>query len=272
MKETKILSAKPKNPNFSSGPCSKRPGWSFAALENASLGRSHRGDQGKAKLKEVINLTKELLNIPEDFMVGIVPASDTGAMELAMWNLLGAKGVDVFAWEAFSRDWAIDAKEQLKLDDLHLHYADYGVLSDFSVVQKDRDIIFAYNGTTSGVVVPNLDWILNDREALTICDATSAIFAYKMDWQKLDVTTFSWQKTMGGEAAHGMLILSPRAVARLESFSPDRALPKIFRIKKGNKINKSIFTGATINTPSMLVVEDALDALNWIKKIGGEDG
>lgn len=261
---------KPNNPCFSSGPCAKRPGWNIANLQNFDAGRSHRASSQKEKLNKIITLTKELLNIPDDFYVGIVPASDTGAVELAMWNLLGEKGVDIFSWESFSGDWAIDAKEELKLDDLKLYHADYGLLPDLSVASKDRDLVFAYNGTTSGVKVENCNFIADDRTAITICDATSAIFAYKMPWHKLDATTFSWQKVMGSEAAHGMLILSPRAVERLERFTPNRPLPKIFRIKKKGKIDAAIFSGATINTPSMLAAEDALDALNWIKEIGGE--
>ena len=261
---------KTNKPYFSSGPCAKRPGWNIDVLKDAEIGRSHRASGAKKKLAEIISLTKELLDIPEGFFVAIVPASDSGAMELAMWNLLGARGVDVFAWEAFSKDWAIDAKEQLKIEDLRIFEAEYGKIADLSKAQKDRDVVFAYNGTTSGVRVPDLEWIDSNRESITICDATSAVFSYKMDWSKLDVTTFSWQKVMGSEAAHGMLVLSPRAVERLESFSPERALPKIFRIKKENgKLNEGIFKGATINTPSMLAVEDALDSLRWIKSIGG---
>jgi len=261
---------KPNNPCFSSGPCAKRPGWDINNLSNFNPGRSHRASCQKEKLNKIITLTKELLNIPDDFYVGIVPASDTGAVELAMWNLLGAKGVDVFSWESFSSDWAIDAQKELKLDDLKLYHADYGILPDLTVASKDRDLVFAFNGTTSGVKVANCDFISDDRTAITICDATSAIFAYKMPWHKLDATTFSWQKVLGSEAAHGMLILSPKAVERLETFEPNRPLPKIFRIKKKGKIDAAIFSGATINTPSMLAVEDALDSLNWVKEIGGE--
>ncbi len=260
---------KPQNPCFSSGPCSKRPGWNINALADAEIGRSHRAKNSKAKLKAIIDLTKELLNIPEDFLVGIVPASDTGAVELAMWNMLGERGVDVFSWESFSSDWAKDAKNELKLPDLRIHHAEYGVLPDLANANPERDIVFAYNGTTSGVKVPNLDFISSERSAITICDATSAVFAYDFDWSKLDVTTFSWQKVLGSEGAHGMLILSPKAIARLESYSPEHPLPKIFRIKKKDKVNVSIFEGATINTPSMLAAEDALDALNWVKEIGG---
>jgi len=262
-------SSKPNNPCFSSGPCAKRPGWSLDGLKDFAPGRSHRAKGQKAKLAEVIELTKELLGIPSDYLVGILPGSDTGAVELAMWNLLGERGVDVFAWESFSSDWAIDAEKELKLKDLNIYQAEYGVLPDLSEAKPDRDIVFAYNGTTSGVKVPNCDFISDDREGITICDATSAIFAYDMPWSKLDVTTFSWQKVMGSEAAHGMLILSPKAVARLESYTPDRPLPKIFRIKSKGKVSSGIFSGATINTPSMLAVEDAFDSLKWIKSIGG---
>ena len=260
---------KPQNPCFSSGPCAKRPGWSLAALNDFEPGRSHRAKTQKAKLNEIINLTRELLNIPADYLIAIVPASDTGSVELAMWNMLGCVGVDVFSWESFSADWAKDADQELKLADLKIYHADYGLLPNLNESAPDRDIVFAYNGTTSGVKVANCDFISDKRSAITICDATSAIFAYDMPWEKLDATTFSWQKVMGSEAAHGMLILSPKAVARLEDYSPDRALPKIFRIKKQGKIDEAIFTGATINTPSMLAVEDALDALKWIKAIGG---
>lgn len=265
---------KPKNPNFSSGPCSKRPGWSLDCLSEAMLGRSHRAAPLKAKLKEVIELHRELLGIPSDYKIGIVPASDTGAFEMAMWSMLGARGVDVFAWEAFSGDWLKDIISQLKLKDVSEFKAGYGELPDLSVVDPTRDSVFVWNGTTSGVRVPNGDWISADREGLTFCDATSAVFAYDMPWDKLDVTTWSWQKVLGGEAAHGMIVLSPRAVARLESYVPEnRPLPKIFRMTKGSgdniKLNNGIFEGATINTPSMLAVEDCLDALKWVKDIGG---
>ena len=260
---------KPNNPCFSSGPCAKRPGWNINSIVNAEIGRSHRSKNAKAKLNEVILLTKELLEIPEDYLVGIVPGSDTGAMEMAMWNLLGQRGVDVLSWESFSKDWATDAKEQLKLENLRIFHADYGVLPDLSQVNSDNDVVFAYNGTTSGVRVPNCDWISDDRAGLTICDATSAVFANNLDWKKLDVTTFSWQKVMGSEGAHGMIILSPRAVERLETYEPNRALPKIFRLTNNGKLIKGIFSGSTINTPSMIAVEDALDSLNWIKSIGG---
>ena len=264
---------KPKNPNFSSGPCSKRPGWSLDCLSEAMLGRSHRAAPLKAKLKEVIELHRELLGIPSDYKIGIVPASDTGAFEMAMWSMLGERGVDVFAWEAFSGDWLKDITSQLKIKDVSEFKAEYGELPDLSVVDPTRDSVFVWNGTTSGVRVPNGDWISADREGLTFCDATSAVFAYDMPWDKLDVTTWSWQKVLGGEAAHGMIVLSPRAVERLESYVPDRPLPKVFRMTKGSgdnvKLNNGIFEGATINTPSMLAVEDCLDALKWVEHIGG---
>ena len=264
--------AKPSNPCFSSGPCAKRPGWNINNLKNVPIGRSHRSKICKDKLNEVIILTKELLNIPDDYIVGIVPASDTGAVEMAMWNLLGVRGVDVFSWESFSKDWASDATEQLKLNDLRIFHADYGLLPDLSQTDIERDIVFTYNGTTSGVKVPNCDWISENRKGLTICDATSAIFAMNLDWSKLDATTFSWQKTMGSEAAHGMIILSPKAVERLETYQPQRPLPKIFRLTNKERLIKGVFSGATINTPSMLAVEDALDSLHWIKSIGGNQG
>jgi phosphoserine aminotransferase len=272
MSEAQKPSKKTNSPFFSSGPCKKRPGWNIDVLKNAEMGRSHRAKDAKGKLNEIITQTKELLNVPDDYLVGIVPASDTGAMELAMWNLLGERGVDVFSWEAFSKDWAVDARDQLKLKDLRLFESDYGKLPDLKEYDSKRDTVFAYNGTTSGVKVPDLNWIEESREGLTICDSTSAIFAFEMDWKKLDVTTFSWQKVMGSEAAHGMIILSPRAIKRFENYVPDRALPKIFRVTKKGKINKGIFAGATINTPSMLAVEDALDSLKWIKSIGGNKG
>ncbi len=261
---------KPKNPNFSSGPCSKRPGWSFENLSLDVLGRSHRAGPLKAKIKEVIELHRTLLGIPEDYKIGIVPGSDTGAFEMAMWSMLGARGVDVFAWESFSSGWLSDIEKHLKLDDVRAYKAGYGQLPDMSQADPARDCVFAWNGTTSGVRVPNGDWISSDREGLTFCDATSAVFAYDMPWDKLDVTTWSWQKVLGGEAAHGMLVLSPRAVERLESYTPEnRPLPKVFRLTKGGKLINGIFEGATINTPSMLAVEDCYDALNWIDHIGG---
>lgn len=263
-------STKPSNPNFSSGPCSKRPGWSLDALKDAFLGRSHRAGGGKAKLKEVIDLHREILGIPEDYKIGIVPASDTGAVEMALWSMLGQRGVDVLAWESFSSGWLSDITKQLKLENVRTHEAGYGDLPDLSQVNFNNDVVFCWNGTTSGVRVPDdHDWIDTKRTGLTICDATSAVFAYDMPWDRLDVTTWSWQKVLGGEAAHGMIVLSPRAVERLETYTPDRPLPKIFRMTKGGKLIEGIFKGATINTPSMLAVEDCLDALNWVKSIGG---
>ncbi len=260
---------KPKNPNFSSGPCSKRPGWEVDRLANAMLGRSHRAGPAKAKIKEVIDLHRTLLGIPDDYKIGIVPGSDTGAFEMAMWSMLGQRGVDVFAWESFSQGWLSDIEKHLKLDDVKAYKAEYGALPDLSQADSSRDCVFTWNGTTSGVRVPNGDWISENREGLTFCDATSAVFAYDMPWDKLDVTTWSWQKVLGGEAAHGMLVLSPRAVERLESYTPDRPLPKVFRLTKGGKLINGIFEGATINTPSMLAIEDCLDALLWIEHIGG---
>jgi phosphoserine aminotransferase len=261
--------SRPENPRFSCGPCTKRPGWSLDVLKDAPLGRSHRAKLGKSRLKQAIDMTREILEIPADYRVAIVPASDTGAVEMALWSLLGERGVDVLAWEAFSQDWVIDVTEQLELDDVRVMTADYGHLPDLSKVDFDRDVIFPWNGTTSGVRVPNGDWIAADRKGLTICDATSAAFAQDLDWKKLDVTTFSWQKVMGGEAAHGMLILSPRAVARLEGYKPAWPLPKLFRMTKDGKINEALFEGETINTPSMLAVEDYIDTLKWAKSIGG---
>ncbi|WP_425089582.1 phosphoserine transaminase [Stappia sp.] len=260
---------RPENPRFSSGPCAKRPGWSPAALDDAPLGRSHRAKPGKAKLAEAIDLTRAVLGVPDDYRIGIVPASDTGAVEMAMWSLLGPRGVDLLAWESFGAGWVTDAVKQLKLDDTRVLDADYGKLPDLGAVDFSRDVIFTWNGTTSGVRVPNGDWIPADREGLTICDATSAAFAQALDFSKLDVVTFSWQKVLGGEAAHGMLILSPRAVERLESHTPAWPLPKIFRLTKGGKLIEGIFKGETINTPSMLCVEDYIDALKWAQQIGG---
>ena len=260
----------PARPYFSSGPCPKRPGWSAAALaERAFLGRSHRAADPKKQLKSVIDKMSRILGVPEGYKVGIVPASDTGAVEMAMWSMLGARPVDVLTWESFGAGWATDITKQLKLDDVNVLNADYGQLPDFAQVRKDADVVFTWNGTTSGARVPNADWIADDRTGLTICDATSAAFAQDLDWPKLDVITFSWQKALGGEGAHGVLILSPRAVERLENYTPPRPLPKIFRMTKGGKLIEGIFTGATINTPSMLCVADADDALDWIDSIGG---
>jgi phosphoserine aminotransferase len=260
---------RPQVPHFSSGPCAKRPGWSLQALTDAALGRSHRAKLGKAKLKRAIDLTREVLQVPADYRIGIVPASDTGAVEMALWSLLGARPVTMLAWESFGEGWVSDVQKELKLKDVTLLKSPYGALPDLARVDWSSDVVFTWNGTTSGVRVPDGDWIAADREGLTICDATSAAFAQPLDWHKLDVVTFSWQKVLGGEAAHGMLVLSPRAVARLESHKPAWPLPKIFRLTKGGKINEGIFEGETINTPSMLCVEDYLDALQWARSIGG---
>ncbi len=260
---------RPANPHFSSGPCTKRPGWSLENLENAFLGRSHRAKPGKARLKQLIDLTRDVLQIPDDYRIGIVPASDTGAVEMVLWSLLGARGVDMLAWESFGKGWVTDVEKQLKLDDVRKIEAPYGALPDLATVDFSRDVVFTWNGTTSGVRVPDADWIPDDRTGLTICDATSAAFAQNLDFSKLDCVTYSWQKVMGGEAAHGMLILSPRAVERLEAYSPPWPMPKIFRLTKGGKLNEGIFVGETINTPSMLCVEDQIDALNWGREIGG---
>jgi len=269
------MSAKPTlrpiNPMFSSGPCSKRPGWSTDALESALLGRSHRSAPGKAKLAEVIDLSKAMLDMPDDWRVAIVPASDTGAVEMALWSLVGPRGVDALVWESFGKTWATDLKTQLKLDDLRVLEAPYGEIPDLAAVDWTRDVVFCWNGTTSGVCAPNGDWIAADREGLAICDATSAAFAMDLPWDKLDVATWSWQKAMGGEAAHGMLALSPRAVERLESYTPAWPLPKVFRMTKGGKLIEGLFRGETLNTPSLLCVEDALDALRWIERIGGRE-
>lgn len=269
--------AKPQNNCFSSGPCAKRPNWSLDALKDAALGRSHRAKLGKNKLAEVIDRSKKILAIPENYLVGIVPASDTGAIEMAMWSLLGARGVDVFAWESFGSGWGADCKNQLKISDLNIYKAEYGKLPDLSKANWKRDTIFTWNGTTSGVRVPTLenggaDWIADNREGLAICDATSAVFAMDMPWNKLDVVTWSWQKVLGGEAAHGMIALSPRAVERLTTYTPAWPLPKIFQMTKGGKLIEGIFKGETINTPSMLCVEDALDGLKWSEEVGGIKG
>lgn len=260
---------RPGNTHFSSGPCSKRPGWSLDALSDAPLGRSHRAKVGKAKLKQAIDLTREVLNVPADYRIGIVPASDTGAVEMALWSLLGERGVDMLAWESFGAGWVTDVVKQLKLKDVRKFEADYGLLPNLAEVDFDRDVVFTWNGTTSGVRVPNADFIPADRKGLTICDATSAAFAQDMDFTKLDVVTFSWQKVLGGEGGHGVIILSPRAVERLLSYSPAWPLPKIFRMVSGGKLIEGIFTGETINTPSMLCVEDYIDALLWAKNLGG---
>lgn len=259
---------KTNNPNFSSGPTSKRPGWSTGNLNVNSLGRSHRAKGPKARIQKVSDESRAVLGIPDDYLLGMVPGSDTGAFEMAMWSLLGERPVDIFAWESFGEGWITDITKQLKLSDIQLHTADYGEIPDLSQANADHDIIFTWNGTTSGIRVPDAEWIADDRSGLTFCDATSAVFAMPLAWEKLDVITWSWQKVLGGEAGHGMLALSPRAVARLESWQPDRPLPKIFRLTKSGKLNQDIFVGSTINTPSLLAVEDQLDALGWAQELG----
>jgi len=261
---------RPANPCFSSGPCAKRPGWTLQALEHALLGRSHRAKPGRAKLDEVVARSRAILGMPKDYRLAVVPASDTGALEMALWSLLGARGVDVLAWESFGEGWATDVAKQLKLADARLVRADYGSIPDLAKVDTDRDVVFTWNGTTSGACVPNGAWIKPNRQGLTICDATSAAFAMALPWDKLDVATWSWQKALGGEAAHGMLALSPRAVQRLESHTPPWPLPKIFRLTSKGKFSEGIFQGETINTPSLLAVEDAIDGLKWAESIGGQ--
>ena len=266
---TMTPAVRPANACFSSGPCAKRPGWTPTVLHDAALGRSHRAKIGKAKLKLAIDLTREVLGVPVDYRIGITPASDTGAVEMALWSLLGARGVDVLAWESFGEGWVTDVVKELKLKDARTLKAPYGELPDLAEVNFDRDVVFTWNGTTSGVRVPDANWIPHDRKGLTICDATSAAFAQELDWPKLDVVTFSWQKVLGGEAAHGVIILSPRAAERLQTHTPPWPMPKIFRLAKGGKLIEGIFEGETINTPSMLCVEDYLDALHWAKSLGG---
>jgi phosphoserine aminotransferase len=260
---------RPAVPNFSSGPCAKRPGWTPEVLKDAFLGRSHRHATGKDRINEVVDRTRKMLGIPDDYRLGIVPASDTGAIEMALWSVLGPRGVEVLHWESFGSQWATDIAKELKLDDVNVVSAEYGELPNLAAVDFTKDVVFTWNGTTGGVRVPNGDWIPADREGLTICDATSAVFAMDIPWDKIDIATWSWQKVMGGEAAHGMLMLSPRAVERIESYDPAWPMPKVFRLKKKDKLNEDIFTGATINTPSMMCVEDALDGLKWAESIGG---
>ena len=260
---------KPSNPYFSSGPCAKRPGWSSDIYSKAILGRSHRSKIALSRIKEVIDLTKLLLEIPDNFYVGIVPASDTGAIEMLLWSLLGEKPVEVLAWESFGNDWVKDIINQLKIPNTKVTQAKYGKIVNLNDVNFKKDIVFTWNGTTSGVCVPNGNWIPDNREGLTICDATSAAFSMRLPWKKLDATTFSWQKVLGGEAQHGIIVLSPKAIHRLENFIPNRAIPKIFQLSNKGKVNKKLFTGSTINTPSMLCVEDALDSLKWVKQVGG---
>lgn len=265
-------SQKPANPNFSSGPCSKRPGWSVDSLKNALLGRSHRAGVGVKRIMEVIDKSKSILGMPEGWRLAIVPGSDTGAVEMALWSLLGPRGIDALSWEVFGKLWVVDILKQLKLEDVRTFEAPFGEIPDLSQVDTDRDVVFTWNGTTSGVKVPNGDWIKSDRKGLTICDATSAVFAMELPWDKLDVVTWSWQKVLGGEAAHGMLALSPRAVERLERYTPPWPMPKLFRMTKAGKLVEEPFEGKTINTPSMLAVEDCLDALKWAESLGGLQG
>tara|TARA_R110001592_G_scaffold7126_1_gene40159 strand:+ start:25298 stop:26443 length:1146 start_codon:yes stop_codon:yes gene_type:complete len=267
--DVNIPSKKPNNPNFSSGPCSKRPGYDVSQLDLSTLGRSHRALIGKKALELCCTETARLLGLPEDYRVGVVAGSDTGAMEMAMWSLLGPKAIDVFAWESFGSGWVSDILKQLKLKDVNVYEAEYGLLPDFTQAKADNDIVFTWNGTTSGVKVSEASWISDERTGITICDATSAVFAMNMPWEKLDVVTFSWQKVLGGEGAHGMLVLSPKAVARLECYEPSWPMPKLFRMTSGGKLNEGIFQGATINTPSMLCVADYLDALSWVDSLGG---
>lgn len=262
-------SISPSNPNFSSGPCSKRPGWSLENLNLSCLGRSHRSSEAKKRIQYFIDLSRKILQIPDDYLIGIIPGSDTGAVESAIWNFLGTeRNIDVYSWESFGQDWVNDIVKELQLPNIAVHTAEYGKLPDLQPT-KTNDVVFLYNGTTSGVKVPNLDWILDDREGITICDATSALFANNIDWSKLDITTYSWQKVMGSEAAHGVMILSPKAVKRFNDFPPTRPIPKLLNLKKGNKLNTGIFEGNTINTPSILCIEDAIDSLQWIESIGG---
>ncbi|HMF06368.1 MAG TPA: phosphoserine transaminase [Methylocella sp.] len=264
--------ARPARPHFSCGPCAKHPGWQLHSLQNAPLGRSHRSKPAVARLKLALDLTREVLKIPKDYRIGIIPGSDTGAVEAALWSLLGARPVDVFAWESFSQGWVGDVTGQLRLTNARAYVADYGQLPDLSRANFENDVVFAWNGTTSGVRVPNADWIAANRKGLTICDATSAAFGQRLEWDKLDATTFSWQKALGGEAAHGMLILSPRAVERLKTYSPPWPIPKLFRLVDNGKLIEAIFAGETINTPSLMCVEDYIDALNWGKSLGGVEG
>ena len=266
-----IPKKKTNNPCFSSGPCSKRPGWSTDAYSNAILGRSHRSKAALTKIQKVIDLTQDILRVPKNYYIGIVPASDTGAIEMLLWSLLGKNPVEVLAWESFGSDWVKDIIDQLKIANTIVTQAEYGKIVDLSKVDFTRDVIFTWNGTTSGVCVPDGDWIADDRKGITICDATSAAFSMQLPWEKLDATTFSWQKVLGGEAQHGMIILSPKILERLESFIPDRAIPKIFQLANKGKVNRKLFSGSTINTPSMLCIEDVLDSLNWVKNIGGVD-